>query len=65
MTTRRKLSDDEKSVNRLRRSFEKNPFYGTYATWLQARNHFRFTAEGANAYRHAAMEALIGARTYP
>jgi len=64
MTTKRRLTEEERHINRLRRKFEKTPTHGSYTLWLEARDTFRFTVKGANAYRHAAMEALIAAREY-
>jgi len=64
MTTKRKLTEEEKRVNRLRRKFEKTPTHRSYTLRLEARDTFRLTVEGANAYRLAAMEALTAAREY-
>jgi hypothetical protein len=64
-TPKRKLTDTEKHINRLRRKFERTPTRDTYNNWLKARDHFRFTTEGVHAYHFEAMEALIDARSYP
>lgn len=65
MRNYRKLTTDEKNINRLRKALDKNPTYEYYVAWREAVDAFVLTDEGADLYQQTAMKLLEKARFFP